>query len=119
MTRSKACKDISSHEVLFKVPSGRGDRYTVCHLGKAKTGLLVGFSLMWHGNKANKETDYHTETNIEVFKVWLVKTVFPKMQEVGKKCVLVLDRATTIPSFLNFRSFSLRVTTNRVRYVTR
>jgi hypothetical protein len=32
--------------------------------------------------------------NASVFLDWLLKKVFPRMKEFGKKCVLVLDRAT-------------------------
>ena len=78
----------------YKVPSGKGERSIICHLGSAETGLLDGCLLMFRGSKSSQSSDYHTEMNSEVFLDWLEKTVFPKLKQIGKKCVLVLDRAT-------------------------
>lgn len=77
----------------YKVPSGTGDRAILCHLGSEQTGLLPGALLFFHGKKAII-SDYHTEMNSQLFTDWLKQIVFPKLKQIGHKCVLVLDRAT-------------------------
>jgi DDE superfamily endonuclease len=81
-------------EITCRVPSGSGDRAIVSHLGSAETGLFDGCLLLYNVSKSNNNADYHSEMKASVFLDWLQKKVFPKMQELGKKCVLVLDRAT-------------------------
>lgn len=63
------------------------------HIGSANTGLLNGAALVFRGDKSNKNADYHSEMNTEVFLDWLKQKVFPKLKQIGKKCVVVLDRA--------------------------
>lgn len=94
MAQSMVWSHEDAREANYKVPSGSGDRCIVSHLGSAETGLLEGCLLMYRGIKANKSADYHSEMNTDVFIDWLKKKVFPKMKSLGKKCVLVLDRAT-------------------------
>jgi hypothetical protein len=81
-------------EILYKVPSGSGDRAIVSHLGSSETGLLEGCLLLYNGAKSNQSSDYHTEMNSAVFLDWLETKVFPAMVKLRRKCVLVLDRAT-------------------------
>lgn len=66
----------------------------VSHLGSAETGVLDGCLLTCRGTNENKIADYHTEMSASVFLDWLKSKVFQKMQSLGKKCVLVLDRVT-------------------------
>jgi hypothetical protein len=79
---------------MYKVPSGSGDRAMVSHLGSAETGLLECCLLLYNGAKSNNNAGYHSKMNASVFLDWLQKKVFPRMKEFGKKCLLVLDRAT-------------------------
>jgi DDE superfamily endonuclease len=93
MSPGKAWQD-DGGEIMYKVPSGSGDRAIVSHLGSAETGLLDGCLLLYNDAKSNNNADYHSEMNASVFLDWLLKKVFPRMKEFGKTCVLVLDRAT-------------------------
>ena len=54
----------------------------------------VWLSIHFSWRKFKKNTDYHTEMDAHVCQIWMVKTVFPKLQEIGEKCVAVLDCAT-------------------------
>jgi hypothetical protein len=80
--------------IMYRVPSGSGDRAIVSHLGSAETGILDGCLLLYNGSKSNNNADYHSQMNASVFLDCLQKKVFPKMKELGKKCALVLGRAT-------------------------
>jgi hypothetical protein len=81
-------------EIMYKVPSGSGDRATVSHLDSAETSLLDGCLLLCNGAKSNNNADYHSEIDAKVFLDWLQKKVFLRMKEFRKECVLVLARAT-------------------------
>lgn len=52
------------------------ERCIVFHLRSATTGLLDGCLLMYHGEKARKNSDYRSELNSHVFLDWLEKKVF-------------------------------------------
>ena len=78
----------------YKVPPGKSERNIIYHLGSAETGLLDGCLLMFRGSKSSQSSDYHTEMYTEVFFDLLENTVFPKLKQIGKNCMLVLDRAT-------------------------
>ena len=96
MTSSKAWKDIvgNSTDNVFNVPSGKGDRSILCHIGCAETGLLEDSMLLFRGSKSNKSSDYHSDMNWEVFSNCCENIVFPKLKSKGEKAVVVLDRAT-------------------------
>lgn len=94
IAKNKVWTDINSPEIYYRVPSGKGARCIVSHLGSANTGLLPDALLIFLGEKGNQDADYHTEMNSEVFLGWLKDIVFPKLKQIGEKCVLVLDRAT-------------------------
>jgi hypothetical protein len=91
MTQSNVWQE-EGGEIIYKVPSGSGDRAIVSHLGSSETGLLEGCLLLYNGTKSNQSADYHTEINSAVFLDCLEK-VFPAMVKLGRKCVFVLDRA--------------------------
>ncbi|KAF1333717.1 hypothetical protein FI667_g2536, partial [Globisporangium splendens] len=74
----------------IKVPSGKGERSIVCHIG-GETGFVHGAELVFRGKKSLKDSDYHTEMNANVFLDWMEKKVLPN---VPRGSVLVLDRAT-------------------------
>ena len=50
--------------------------------------------LLFRGSKSSKSSDYHTEMNWNVFGHWCESKVFPALKKIGRKSVLVLDRAT-------------------------
>lgn len=95
MTCSKVWQDTAedSTKDTFNVPSGKGERSILSHVGSGETGLLEGCMLLYRGAKANKSEDYHTEMNWDVFRHWCENTVFPAIVATGKKSVIVLDRA--------------------------
>ena len=78
----------------YKVISGKGERCIISHLRSLKTGRFDGFDLMFRGSKPKKPEDCHTEMDSSVFLDWLKTKVLPKLKQLGKKCVLVLARAT-------------------------
>ena len=96
MTCTKVWRDSSEDKIdeVFTVPSGKGERSILSHVGCAETGLLNECMLLFRGAKSNKSSDYHTEMNWNVFSSWCEKKVFPPLQRTGHKSVLVLDRAT-------------------------
>ena len=71
----------------LKVPSGKGCRFIINHLG-SKNGFLKDCGGCFVGKKDS--ADYHSEMNSPHFKKWLVETVLPKMPD---KTVLVIDNA--------------------------
>jgi len=71
----------------IKVPSGKGGRIIVAHMGSRETGLVEGASLVFIGKK--KTGDYHYEMNSGRWLEWLKDDVFPKIHS----GVLVIDRA--------------------------
>ena len=96
MTCSKVWRNIldTTTDETFKVPSGKGDRNIVSHIGSAETGLLPNCLLLFRGSKSNKSADYHTEMNWNVFSHWCRNKVFPEIRKTGIKSVVILDRAT-------------------------
>ena len=74
-------------EFLLKIPSGKGERAIICHLGSEATGLLHNCLLCFRGRKSKQDSDYHTEMNSTVFLHWFEHKVFPKMQSRGKMCL--------------------------------
>lgn len=92
----KAWKDTRSESTsgVLKVPSGTGERSILSHVLSETDGLLHECMLLYRGSKANKDADYHSEMNWDVFSRWCENTVFPAIESRGKKSVLVLDRAT-------------------------
>ena len=89
MSCAKVWKDIVgiSTDACFIVPSGRGERSILPHIGCAETGLLNECMLLFGGSKSNKTADCHSEMNWNVFCHWCETKVFPKT-------AVVLDRAT-------------------------
>ena len=83
----------STHEV-YKLLSGKRERSIVIHVGCAETGFLGTSLLLFRGPKSNKDADYHTEMNWEVFSHWCETTVFPAIENTGLPSEFVLDRAT-------------------------
>ena len=71
----------------IKVPSGKGGRIIIAHVGSRETGLVDGASLVFIGKK--KTGDYHYEMNSDRWLEWLKDDVFPKMHG----GVLMIDRA--------------------------
>ena len=96
ITCSKVWKNIveDSTNDTFTVPSGRGDRSILCHIGCAETGLLEECDLLFPGLKSNKSAHCHTEMNWDVFSHWCEYKVFPELASSGHKAVLLHDRAT-------------------------
>ena len=96
MTCTKIWRNTEEEEMedIFKVPSGRGERSILSHIGCADTGLLSNCLLLFRGQKSNKDSDYHSEMNWDVFSSWCENTVFPEIKKTNAKSVVVLDRAT-------------------------
>lgn len=69
------------------VPSGKGGRLIVAHVGSRETGLVRDAALVFVGKKG--KGDYHKEMCSEVWLKWLKESVFPKISG----GVLVVDRA--------------------------
>lgn len=91
MTTLKAWIDDNDNAVGAPgMPQGKGERSIVSHVGN-ENGFLDGAELIYRGNKALKNSDYHSEMNAKVFQHWTKKEVFPKLP---KNSVLVIDRAT-------------------------
>ena len=81
-------------EKLFAVPSGEGERSILCHVGSEDVGLLEGCMALFMGSNTSRSLDYHTEMNCNVFSHWCDSKVFPSLKRIGRKAVLVLDRAS-------------------------
>eukprot|EP00170_Pyropia_yezoensis_P000893 contig_4078_g895 len=71
----------------LKVPSGKGGRIIIAHVGSRDTGLLDGAGLIFIGE--SNTGDYHNEMNSRRWLEWLQEDVFPNIS--GQ--VLVVDRA--------------------------
>lgn len=98
MVCSKAWMDTVEDSTLntYNVPSGKGERSILSHLGSADTGLFDNCMLLYRGAKANKSEDYHTEMNWDVFSRWCRKEVFPSFAATGKK-ISNCTRSSNIP----------------------
>ena len=68
----------------FAVPSGKWERSRLCHIGSADTRLLENCILQFRGSKSNKQADYHSEMNWNVFSNWYGTDVFPKLLQPRK-----------------------------------
>ena len=93
---SKVWKDVRDYSTadVYKVPSGKGERSIISHIGCAETGLLDNCLLLFRGSKSNKAADYRSEMNWNVFSDWCKQKIFPKIQSTGHKSVVILDGAT-------------------------
>eukprot|EP00170_Pyropia_yezoensis_P000588 contig_2882_g589 len=72
---------------ILNVPSGKGGKINIAHVGSRETGLVDGAGLVFIG-KSNTG-NYHNEMDSQRWLEWLQDDVFPKIQ--GQ--VLVIDRA--------------------------
>ena len=65
MTCSKVWSDTMDKSTtdVFKVPSGKGERSILSHVGSSETGLLDVCMLLFRRSKANSSSDYHSEMN--------------------------------------------------------
>jgi transposase len=83
--------------------SGKGSRWILSHVGGclsrgydasgndiSQYGFVKGALLLFHGQKGNESSDYHTEMNSHVFCKYLREKVLPNLPD---RCVLVLDNA--------------------------
>ena len=86
--REKATEDV------LHVPSGRGERSILSHIGPTDSGLLNRCMLLFRGSKSNKSADYHTEMYWDVFSNWCETKAFPSIAASSVKSVVALDRAT-------------------------
>lgn len=69
-----------------QVPSGKGGRLIIAHVGSRETGLVADAAPVFIAKKAMG--DYHGEMNSEVWLEWLEEKVLPKITG----GVLVIDR---------------------------
>lgn len=69
MSSNRTWKDIqgNSTENSYAVPSSRGDREIIPHLGCSETGILEDCLLVFKGSKSNNSSDHPTEMNWDVF----------------------------------------------------
>ena len=102
MTCSKAWKDIRENATkdVLHVPSGRGKRSILSHIGSPDSGLVNGCMLLFRGSKSNKSADHHTEMNWDFFSIWCETKVFPNIAATGVKSVFVLGKATYHPYWM-------------------
>jgi hypothetical protein len=77
-----------NHEGGFKVPSGKGERLIVSHMGSSACGFLPEAKLIF--KETSKDADYHGNFNSAIFLKWLKEKCFPYMKAGD---VLVLDQA--------------------------
>ena len=87
MTCSKVCQDILGEGTkdTFSVPSGKGMRSILCHIGSPETGSLENCMFLFKGSKSNKQADYRSEMNWHVFSNWREEGVFPQIAATKKK----------------------------------
>jgi len=74
-------------QARLDVPSGKGARIIIAHVGSRETGLVADAGLVFVGKK--KSSDYHGEMNSDLWLKWLEQKVLPKI----RRGVLVVDRA--------------------------
>jgi len=86
MTSYRTWNDGTS-DASLKVPSGKGGRIIVAHVGSRKTGLVDGAAWVFVGTK--NSGDYHAEMKSTSWLKWLEESVLPKI----RSGVLVIDRA--------------------------
>ena len=86
MTCSKVWRDTSEEKMdgVLVVSSGKGERYTLCHVGSEETGSRSGCMLLFRGTSSNESSDYHPKMNRNVFSDRCEKKVFPAMRVAGK-----------------------------------
>ena len=84
----------NSTSQLPKKPSGSYNLSILSHLCRENLGLLDGCLLLFRGEKSNKDSNYHSEMNWNVFSTWCEEKVFPAICNTVRKSVIVLDRAT-------------------------
>ena len=77
-------------EIAPIMPQGKGERSIISHVG-SEHGFLAEAQLIYRGNKALKNSDYHSEMNSTVFLDYMETKVLPALPP---NSVLVLDRAT-------------------------
>lgn len=79
MTPTHVWADDAGHGAL-KVPSGKGERSIICHIGGA-VGFVPAAKLIFCGSKSVKDSDYHTEMNAAVFPVGSKGKCCPTFQQ--------------------------------------
>jgi len=64
-------------QAQLEVPSGKGARIIIAHVGSRETGLEADAGLVFVGKK--KSGDYHGEMNSDLWLKWPEQTVLPKI----------------------------------------
>ena len=87
MACGKAWKDTigNTTDGCFSVPSGKGERRILSHIGCHEAGMLMQSMLLFRGSKSNKSSDYHCEMNWEVFSHCYETVVFPNIAATKKE----------------------------------
>ena len=75
----------------YKVREGTRKRSIVSHNESPSTGMLSNFLLMLPRSKSNKDADYYTEMNHDMFFDPLKSKAFPQLQSRKHICDVILD----------------------------
>lgn len=73
----------------LKVPTGKGARIIILHIGSAKTGFIPECKLMYRNTKT-VSSDYHSEMNGDIFKEWFMNM----LKLLDEPSVIVMDNAS-------------------------
>ena len=73
---------------LPNLPTGKGSRLIILHVGSSKVGFLPGCDLVFQGVEA--DGDYHREMNSKVFMDWFENNL---MRALTEPTVIVIDNA--------------------------
>lgn len=87
-TRSYVWQD-SNNDRGLNVPTGKGGRLILLHIGSAKTGFIPQCKLLYK-NTRSTSVDYHSKMNSDIFREWFLKM----LNLLGEPSVIVMDNAS-------------------------
>ena len=72
------------------IPTGKGERLIIAHIGCDKTGLIPNGELIFESKSKDENGDYHKDMDSNEFQKWICDTVVPN---IDKKSCIVMDNA--------------------------
>lgn len=72
------------------IPTGKGKRLIIAHIGSYEKGLIPNGELIFESKSKDENGDYHKDMDSNEFEKWICDTVVPRFD---KKSCIVMDNA--------------------------
>ena len=84
-------KEWQSEKKKRDIPTGKGERIIIAHIGNLDQGLVDNCQLIFKSKSKDENGDYHKDMNSNEFDSWMCNTVVPAL---NKQSCIVMDNAS-------------------------